>query len=156
MEKNDFMTGFALLIFGLLVFIRSMGYPFGEIHNPGAGFVPCITSLILIIISLFIMVNAYRRIFKEKRNSPDKTFFSTQEGPKRIVLAFASLLAYRLLFPVLGFIPTNCLFFLFVTRSLGYFSWKVSLVFSFLSTGIAYLLFQVFLKIQMPAAMFTK
>ncbi len=150
MEKNDFFSGFTLLIFGVTIFIGSMSYPFGEIDNPGAGFVPRIASLILIIISLFIMIIAYKKSFASKGSTVHRTFFSTRDGPKRIILACAFLLAYRLSFPILGFIPTNFLFFLFVTRSLGNFRWRISFTFSFLSTLMAYLLFQVFLKIQMP------
>ncbi len=150
MEKRDLLSGFTLLIFGVIIFIGSMGYPFGKIDNPGAGFIPRIASLILIIISLSIMIIAYRKYMGRKGGGAYKTFFSTRDGPKRIILACAFLLAYRLSFPILGFIPTNFLFFLFVTRSLGNFRWRISFTFSFLSTLMAYLLFQVFLRIQMP------
>ena len=150
MEKSDFFSGFTLLILGATIFIGSMSYPFGEIDNPGAGFVPRIASLILIIISLFIIIIAYRKSFASKGSTAYRIFFSTRDGPKRIILACAFLLAYRLLFPILGFIPTNFLFFLFVTRSLGNFRWKISFTFSFLSTLMAYLVFHVILKIQMP------
>ena len=64
MEKRDLFSGFTLLIFGVIIFIGSMGYPFGKIDNPGAGFIPRIASLILIIISLFIMIIAYKKSFK--------------------------------------------------------------------------------------------
>ena len=154
MEKSDFFSGFTLLIFGVTIFIGSMSYPFGEIDNPGAGFVPRIASLILIIISLFIMIIAYKKHMGRKGGAPYKKFFSTRGAPKRIILALASLLAYRLLFPTLGFMPTTFLFFLFVTRSLGDFKWRISFIFSFSSTIMAYLLFQVFLKIQVPPGIF--
>ena len=154
MEKSDFFSGFTLLIFGVTIFIGSMSYPFGEIDNPGAGFVPRIASLILIIISLFIMIIAYKKHMGRKGGAPYKTFFSTRGAPKRIILALASLLAYRLLFLTLGFMPTTFLFFLFVTRSLGDFKWRISFIFSFSSTIMAYLLFQVFLKIQVPPGIF--
>ena len=150
MGKSDFFSGSILLIFGVIIFIGSMGYPFGEIDNPGAGFVPRIASLILIVISLSIIIIAYKKYMGRKGGAPYKTFFSTRDAPKRIILACAFLLAYRLSFPILGFMPTNFLFFLFVTRSLGNFRWRISFIFSFLSTLMAYLLFQVFLKIRMP------
>ncbi len=147
MEKSDFFSGFTLLIFGVTIFIGSMSYPFGEIDNPGAGFVPRIASLILIIISLLIMIIAYKKSFASEGSTVYRTFFSTRDGPKRMILALAFLLAYRLSFPILGFVLTNFLFFLFVTRSLGDFRWRISFTFSFLSTSMAYLLFQVLLKI---------
>ena len=150
MEKSDLFSGLTLLIFGVTIFIGSMNYPFGEMNNPGAGIVPRIASLILIVNSLFIIIIAYRRYMGRKGGVAHKTFFSTKAGPKRIILACVFLLGYRLLFPILGFIPTNFLFFLFVPRSLGDFGWRTSFIFSFLSTLMAYLLFQVFLKIQMP------
>jgi hypothetical protein len=152
--KSDFFSGFTLLIFGVAIFIGSMGYPFGEIDNPGAGFVPRIASLLLIVISLSIMIVAYQKSFAGKGSTAHGRFFSTRDGPKRIILACAFLLAYRLSFPILGFILTNFLFFLLVTRFLGDFRWRISFAFSFLSTFMAYLLFQGFLKIQMPPGIF--
>jgi len=149
-EKSDFLSGFILLVFGVTIFIGSMRYPFGEMDTPGAGFVPRIASFILIIISLFIVIIAYRKSLEKKRSTAYRNFFPARDGPKRIILACAFLLAYRLSFPILGFMTTNFLFFLFVTRLLGDFRWRISFTFSFLSTLMAYLLFQVFLRIQMP------
>lgn len=152
MEKTNFISGIILFIFGTAVFIGSMNYPFGTIYSPGAGFIPRITSFILIVISTFIITSSY--IKSRRGNIAKKVFFSTKDGPKRILLASASLISYRFLFTILGFIPTNFFFFLFVTRVLGYFSWRTCLVFSTISTIIAYYLFHVLLEIQMPVGIF--
>lgn len=111
MKKIDFISGFILLIFAVVIFIGSMSYPLGEIDNPGAGFVPRLASLILIGISMFIVINAYRKSSAKNRDATSIAFFSTTDGPRRIILAMACLAAYRLLFPILGFIATNFLFF---------------------------------------------
>jgi putative tricarboxylic transport membrane protein len=149
MQKNDFISGFVLLIFGIIIFISSMNYPFGKLQSPGAGFIPLIASLILISMSGIIIVTY---LIKKKAEVPKQRFFSTKDGPKRIILALSAFFGYRYFFPIIGFVPTNFLFFLFVTRFLGYFSWKKSFIFSFLTTIFAYILFRILLKIPMPTS----
>lgn len=149
MKKRDFFSGFILFIFGIIVFISSMNYPFGVLNMPGAGFIPRIASLILIVISGFIIISS---ITKKSGDIPKQKFFSVKGAPKRVIIASGAFFAYRLLFPIIGFIPTNFLFFLFITHSLGHHSWKTSFIFSFLTTTFAYILFQVFLKIPMATS----
>ncbi len=147
MGRSDFYTGIILLGFGVTVFVGSMSYSFGNITSPGAGFVPRLAALILVMMSGFIVIKSF---FKEKGDVIKEVFFSKKESYLRMGVALGSFLLYRLLFPVLGFLPTNFLFFLIATRSLGNFSWKFSIFFSLLTTAGGYLLFGVCLKIAMP------
>jgi hypothetical protein len=60
------------------------------------------------------------------------------------------LLAFRYLLPVIGFAPSTLFFIFLMTKVLGHYSWRFSILFSVLTASIAYYLFQVWLKIPMP------
>ena len=150
MGKSDIVTGLALLVFGVAVFIASMGYPFGSIEQPGSGFFPSLASGILILLSLSVILGPWLK--KEKVAMP--AFFPTRDAPKRVVITVGFFLGYRLLFPFLGMAPTNFLFFFLTSRLLGHHSWRTSLLFSLLAAVSSYLLFQVWLDIPMPDSIF--
>ncbi len=154
MGKLDFISGLVLFAFGGIIFIASFEYPFGEISSPGPGFVPRIASLFLVSLSVFIMALSCRSSnmkgtfinpFAGEASSFPQTIFS-----KRIILTAAALFAYRLLFPILGFILTNLFFFILVIRILGYSNWKINLIVSCAVTVFAYLLFEVLLAMPLP------
>ena len=148
--KSDVVTGLILSVFGAAVLIVSMRYSFGSLTLPGPGFVPRLASITLIVLSVLIIINS---LITKAKVSVHK-FFTTREAPKRVVLAAGAFFAYRLTVPFLGFIPTNFIFFLVVTRLLGHHSWKMSLTFSFLTTLLCYLLFQEWLGVPMPTTIF--
>ncbi|MFC1534000.1 tripartite tricarboxylate transporter TctB family protein [Thermodesulfobacteriota bacterium] len=150
-DKNDLVTGLVLLVFAVTIFIGSFKYTFGEIITPGAGFVPRIASMVLILICGFIVGKA---LMGKKRNGPAHQSVWARGKIKRVAIAAGIFLTFRLSFPLLGFVPTNFLFFLLITRLLGHFSWKRSFIFSCVTTICTYVLFQVWLKIQMPTSIF--
>jgi len=150
MGKTDVVTGLVLLVTGVAIFIGSMSYPWGNLQEPGPGFLPRLASAILIVLSTFIIIGPLMK--KEKVSA--HSFFPTRDAPKRVAIAVGAFFAFRLLFPILGLVPTNFVFFLLITRFLGHHSWRASFIFSLLTTTSAYLLFQVWLDIQMPKLFF--
>ncbi len=146
MKKSDLFSGIVLFVFGMTMFLWSIKYPFGEIHAPGAGFLPFLASLVLVVLSLMIAIPSLQKA----GGSSGHAFFTRPEAPRRVLTVIGAFLAYRLLFPAIGFTPTNFIFFLLITRLLGYHSWKISLLFSFVTTTVTYLVFQVWLQVQLP------
>lgn len=149
MDKHGVFSSLVLLVTGGIFFVGSFSYPFGELNRPGPGFLPRIAATILIFVSLLILSDSLR-----KGHEKDKKLFAKKEDAKLVFLAAASLLAYRLLFPLIGFAPTNFLFFLLVPLTIGGFRWKTSFLFSLVTTVAAYLLFEIILEIQMPIGIF--
>lgn len=150
MGKNDIVTGFVLLVIGVAIFIGSMSYHWGSMQEPGPGFLPRLASAILILLSLLIIIGSLMKRGKVSAHN----FFPTRDAPKRVAIAVGAFFAFRLSFPILGLVPTNFVFFLLITRFLGHHSWRTSFLFSLLTTTSAYLLFQVWLNIQMPKSFF--
>ena len=150
MGKSDAVTGLILFVFGVMIFIGGKSYPFGSIKAPGPGFLPRLASVTLIALSMLIIISS----LKKKGEASVRMFFQTRDAPKRVAIAVGAFFAYRLSFPILGFVSTNFIFFLLISRLLGHHGWKASFIFSFLTTVLSYLLFQVWLNIQMPTSIF--
>ena len=153
MKDLDLPSGGILFLFGLGICVKSLGYPLGSLRAPGAGLFPLLASIPLMIFSGVLVIHSLLKK-ENKANVSKASFFSAREAPKRILLGFVSLVAFRYLFAVIGFAPSAFCFILFLVRFLGHYSWKVSLLFSVLTALVAYYLFQVWLMIQMPRGIF--
>lgn len=151
MRNLEAISGIVLFLFGLGFFLISLKYPLGSLRAPGAGLFPLVASTALMIVSGFIVGHS---AFKKNTEEAKTSFFQGKEAPKRILLGFSFLLMFRYLFPIIGFGPSAFCFISFLSRFLGHYDWKTSLLISACSSLGSYFLFQVFLKIQMPLGIF--
>ncbi len=149
MKNLDKTSGIILFLLGLGICLKSLTYPIGSFKSPGGGLFPLVASIILMGLSGTMTIQA----FYSKREEGKGKFFTAKEAPKRILLAFLSLVGFRYLLPVIGFGLSTFVFIFFLARFLGRYSWKVSLFFSVLTAVISHYLFQVFLKIPIPQSL---
>ena len=147
MKNIDIISSAVLFFFGLGIFLKSLTYPIGSFRQPDGGLFPLLASIILILLSAILIIQAF---LKKTGEGFSKPFFPGKEAPKRIFGGFLALVGFRCLLPVIGFACSTSLFILLLAKFLGNYSWKVSLLFSILTALIAYYLFQVWLKIPMP------
>ncbi|MGA2955203.1 MAG: tripartite tricarboxylate transporter TctB family protein [Thermodesulfobacteriota bacterium] len=146
--KLDRVSGIFLFMLGAGVFLKSLSYPLGNFRRPGGGLFPLIASILLMGLSATLTLQAF--LSKEGEKAAPAPFFPEKDAPKRIVLGFVALLAYRYLLPVIGFGPSTFAFIFILSKFLGKYGWKVSTFFSLVSAASSYYLFQVWLKIPMP------
>jgi hypothetical protein len=150
--NREKITGVFLYGLGLAVFLKSLTYPLGTLRKPGGGFLPLIASVLLMGLSAQLTLQAFRG--REVDKSSESPFFPEKEAPRRILLGFAGLLAYRYLLPVIGFAASTAVFIFFLSRFLGRYSWVVSAVFAVITAVVSYYLFEAWLKIPMPRHFF--
>jgi len=146
--KLDRVSGIFLFMLGAGVFLKSLSYPLGNFRRPGGGLFPLIASILLMGLSATLTLQVF--LSKEGEKAAPAPFFPEKDAPKRIVLGFVALLAYRYLLPVIGFGPSTFAFIFILSKFLGKYGWKVSTFFSLVSAASSYYLFQVWLKIPMP------
>ena len=115
---------------------------------PGAGLFPVIASVLLLILSAILTLQTF--LSKKGKELAPAPFFPEKETPRRILLGFAGMIAYRYLLPVIGFVPSTGLFILLLIKFLGGYGWKMSIFYALVMALVAYYLFQVWLKIPMP------
>jgi len=142
-EKFDRLTGFVFLILSLGICLESVRLSLGILHRPGPGFVSFIAGVAMGVLSLVLMI---RNISQEGT----RTLWTPEANKKGVGTIIGLLLGYALLLDLLGFLATAILFFLFTSRFVAHLSWRNSVVLAISSSVAAYLIFQVWLKTQLP------
>jgi putative tricarboxylic transport membrane protein len=150
MFNNDQISSAAWFFIGLLILIFSIPYGLGEVHSPGTGFMPFYTGVTMCVFSVFIFIEATRARRDGLRwENPLKG--TLWEKP---IIALAALVAYALLMDRLGFLLATALLIGFLLRGIHPQKWIVVILGAILTSIIMYLVFQVWLKTQLPAGIF--
>jgi putative tricarboxylic transport membrane protein len=144
--KADCISSIFWLIFSLIVSIESYRVGLGTLHKPGPGFLFFWTSVFLGIMSLVTLVRAWRT---KKTGEPEIPIFGKLNITK-IILVLISVFLYALFMETLGFILVTLLFFIFLLRVIEKKSWLLTIFVSVTVSAIAYLIFETWLKCQLP------
>ena len=140
------LTG-ALFWLAIAIFFSIEGFThlkLGTLHQPGPGFFPFWAGVVLGILSLISLFNSLKKT--------DKLSLSGIKSSK-LLLVTGALLAYLLLLETLGFVTITFLF-LFLLLRLEYKGWMFNALSALAGAVGAYVLFQVWLKTQLPAGPF--
>lgn len=149
MRDLDQISGIAIFGLGIAILLGVLYYyPIGSSHAPGAGFFPLIISFSIIGLSITLVIQS--TLGGKKKASQNLVFLLNKKSFRRILLGFIFLVGFRYVLPRLGFAPTTFLYLTFNTYFLGQYNWKVCLLFSLMTTVLAYLVFQFWLEIPMP------
>ena len=146
----DRILGFIWLFLGLAFCLLSYRIDLGEVGSPGPGFVPFLSGCLLILLSAIYLIKSLFFPTDSQRNG---RFWEGIRWDKS-VLVVASLFAYILFLPILGYLIVTFLFLVFLGKLIELKKWWTILVVSSLSTGISFLIFNVWLKCQFPKGLF--
>jgi putative tricarboxylic transport membrane protein len=143
--KYDRISAFFWMGIALAICIESLRLGPGSFINPGPGFVPLASGLILGIFGGFVFILPFK-----KRREDQEVLWKPGMRWRKMILIVLSILAYALLIHPLGF---HLLTFLW----LGYVCWRIggmklrnAIITSFVTTLAAYLIFEYSLSIHFP------
>jgi putative tricarboxylic transport membrane protein len=139
MEK---VCGLVVFCLGLAIIWQGRGLSFGTLSAPGPGFFPFLLAGVLIVLSVPVF------FMGQAKEGEDRFFTAT--GLRRVGSVFLALIAYYVLLERLGFLPVSFLLMAFLFAFIAKYVWHKALVCAFLSTGLAYLLFEILLKSNLP------
>lgn len=144
--NNDQLSGAVWFGLGLAVCLGSLQYKLGTPAAPGTGFMPFLTGLAICFFSGIGLIHATLRKRRGEGWSPvlQGVFW------KNAMIILVSLLAYALLLFPLGFVITTTLFIAFLLRAIVPQRWSVVIACSILTAAASYLIFEVWLKAQLP------
>jgi len=144
--NNDQLSGAVWFGLGLAVCLGSLQYKLGTPAAPGTGFMPFLTGLAICFFSGIGLVHATLRKKQGEGWAP------VLRGViwKNAMIILVSLLAYALLLFPLGFVITTTLFIAFLLRAIVPQRWSVVIACSILTAAASYLIFEVWLKAQLP------
>ena len=138
------------LFLGLVICLMSYKLNLGSASSPGSGFFPFLTGCLLILLSLIYLI---KNFFFPEIPQKVSTFWEGIAWKKQVSVV-ASLIAYVLLLPVLGYPVITFLFIFFLIRLIEPVRWTTAFVLSAATVGITYLIFVYWLLCQFPKGIF--
>ena len=135
-------SGLVVFFLGVVILWQGRGLSFGSLHAPGPGFFPTLIAAVLVLLSLFLIIPGGKGV-REQNPLLASSFI-------RMLIVFAALVAYFLFLEYLGFVIISFLLmaflFLWVARQKWYFAFSSAVI----CIGLAYILFDVLLKSNLP------
>jgi putative tricarboxylic transport membrane protein len=116
----------------------------GSLHQPGPGFFSFWGGVLFATLSLILLLRSL--------GSREGLNFGAVRWPA-LVLVLAALLIYLLFLEALGFVIVTFGFLLLLFRY-GQMGWIKSVASSVVATSLAYALFQLWLRVQLPRGWF--
>jgi putative tricarboxylic transport membrane protein len=147
-EKWDRITGYILLIIGVVTAWSSMQLAMGSFKRPGPGFLPFGLACILIVLAVALIASRWKKGSGRIPFWPERTWLRPLLGS----LAFA---LYALLIGLIGFLLTTFVFMILWMWVIEGISWRQIATVSTGVTLVLYLIFSYFLEVPLPGGIFS-
>ncbi len=148
--NNDQVSSGLWFFIGGAICMGSLQYKLGTLASPASGLMPFFAGLAICIFAGSGFIHA-----TTKRRQGEKwgRIFAGLKWPNAFII-LASLFAYALLLVPLGFLLCTALFIGFLLRAIIPQRWPVIIGGAFLTAVCSYLIFEVWLKAQLPKGLF--
>lgn len=133
-----------LLAFGLAIVFGGLRYGWGSLDNPGAGFVPVLAGAAM---TGFSAITLMQSLVKGWR--PLAELWAGVQW-RRPLIAIICLIFYSVFLRDLGFLIATFILAVYLYRMLEPSTWTATLVAAVLTTLGFYLVFQMWLEVQLP------
>jgi putative tricarboxylic transport membrane protein len=133
-----------LLLLGLAIAIGGLHYGWGSLDNPGAGFVPLLAGAAMAGFSAITLVQTLVKGWR-----PLAEPWSGAQW-RRPLTAIVCLVLYSVFLRDLGFVVSTFVLAAYLYRMLSPAGWTETLLAAALTTLGFYLMFQVWLEVQLP------
>lgn len=142
MIRRDVVVAAMALVFGAVAAYESAKLPFETVHNPGPGFFPWWTSVVLDLLALLLLVQALTSRSSAAREEPGRI--------AKVATLLVVLAAYTFLLDPLGY--PLCTFFLvlFMLRATDPQRWVVALGMAAITAVGSYVVFAIWLSVPLP------
>jgi hypothetical protein len=146
MKRYDQMSSLAWLIFAVYVCFESIRLPLGSWRDPGPGFIPLTTGLLLGTLSIILFLQVSLSESKELKASwyPKERWLS-------LIRVLATLFGYAFGLEIFGFLVTTFLLLFFLFKfGLEPQRWIPAIAGSAVISCSSYAIFELWLKTQLP------
>jgi putative tricarboxylic transport membrane protein len=148
MKRHNLLSSAIFFCVGLFIVFYAPVFGIGSLHTPGTGFMPFLTGLIICAFATTIFIQA----LLDESSKAEKIWAGLKF--RKLILSMLILIAYASLLERFGFIIDSFLLILFLTRYMSSQSWRKSFLCAGLSSILSYLLFETWLKAQLPKGIF--
>jgi putative tricarboxylic transport membrane protein len=150
MKSRDLQSGFFCLALGVVFAVASLHQGLMRKGVPGPGFLPFLTAVLFIALSLMVFIPAFLRGKAQEKTSEEKKFFPEKDSLRKVLLGLVALLGYGLVLSHAGYLITTLIFMLFIMRLVEPVPWKTVIWTGVATAVISYVLFVVLLEVQLP------
>lgn len=150
MRKYQIGSAVFLLVVGSFFSFEARNLKIGRIVQPGPGFFPFWLGLALILLSLALLL----RIMRGKMDSggPGEPLWKGLQWPK-IMFLLGALLLYAIFLESLGYLLATFLLMFFLFRAVEPQRWSVVIAGSVVTSLFTYILFRLWLQVQLPVGL---
>jgi putative tricarboxylic transport membrane protein len=148
MRTHDLVSSIIFFSTGLFILLYAPRFDLGRVSEPGPGFMPFLAGLIICMFALITFLSA----FFDKSGGTERIWVGIKV--RRIILTLSMLISYSLLLEAVGFIICTFFLILILVRYAGSQPWLKSFFAGGLSSLLSYLLFEMWLKAQLPKGIF--
>lgn len=134
-----------LLFVGIIMSISSLRIGVGIPTEPGSGFLPLGTGILLALVSLFGIWTHMRSLDNEKSES-----LRGESRRRIIIIVVGSLLVYAFALSRLGYLLSTFLLMGVLFSLVENRKWRIIIIKAIIVTLITYLLFEKWLACQLP------
>jgi putative tricarboxylic transport membrane protein len=137
-------------LIGILFCIGGFHYGIRRSGIPGPGFLPFVTGIILVALSLILLISRF--LDRGGRAGPKEEPMPGGLALSRILIVLGALCLYVLILEPLGFMVTTFLFMIVLLR-LEPRKWMFILLVSIGATAFFFVLFKVLLRVPLPSGL---
>ncbi len=141
--------GVLLLIFGAITTALSLRMPIGTFRAAGTGLFPLCLGLLLMILASTFLLNLRVQASSPQAQS-EAGLHEAPESQRQMLLFLGAIILATLLLDPLGYPLSALVLLVALLRILGVTQWRMNLLISGVTSGVAYVVFVHWLKIPLP------
>jgi putative tricarboxylic transport membrane protein len=147
------LEGVVWIAVGIVLCILALKFNLGSFREPGPGFVVFLSGLLISAAGLAMIIS--KTFLKSKpQTSPEAiSAFQAVQWP-RLTYTVGLLLGYTLFLNSLGYVPATFLLMWSMSYDWKKKNWTSSVLFSSVTVIISYLMFEIWLRCQLPRGIF--
>lgn len=149
MRRADYaLSSAVLMLLGLAIALHARAFGLGALEDPGAGFMPFLAGGAILASAAIGLVEAFR-----SDKAGGESIWRIAEWEQQ-VLVLAMVFAYGVLLESIGFLLCSLLLVLLAMRFVGGERWRSALGWSLALSLCSYVVFVVWLKVDLPSGLF--
>jgi putative tricarboxylic transport membrane protein len=146
LKNRDLVSSIIWMALGGLFVVGALQLGLTRRGVPGPGFLPFLTGLALIFVSLFVLIPALGR----RKNAESSDFFPERDSFRKLLFVLVALFTFGIAMKYLGYLLTAFLFMFFVALVMKPKGWRTTALLALVTAVVSYALFVVLLEVNLP------
>ena len=147
MKKADQWSGLVLMLIAGCICWGSVYLPYGNIHNPGAGFYPLWLGIILEGMAIALLI---RSSWPKGKERTLQDILAEKGRWDKVLFILIALAAYAYLLDIAGFLIVTFLLMAFLLRFVEPHPWKSVIGWGLVGSLGSYVIFELWMKLRLP------